>query len=179
MKIKNILILLVSVVGILNLSMEWNYGYEILTRQDFELQKSQSRPALSSALSDPDYWESYNLWQCFPKENVEVACIKVCYRDECISESDWGDSLTFLVQPPDGALYEFYFEDDEWRSCSQTMELWQPYLENQEAVCIYAAYLQDIAVSPEENIKRRSYWVIDHFKTTAGRWPLLYHEEGD
>ncbi|HBQ21547.1 MAG: hypothetical protein A2Z91_02230 [Deltaproteobacteria bacterium GWA2_38_16] len=170
MKLQKFLILAVVLCAFLNLSMEWDYGYGILTSSDFDTQRNQDRHALSAALDDPDYWESYNLWQCFPKEEIEINCIKVCYKDKCIANEDWSDSLTFLAQPSDGALYEFSFDDDHERSCNQTMEIWWPLLNGQQAVCLYAAYLQDFDVSSEENIKRHSYWVIDRFKTLAGQY---------
>ncbi len=140
-------------LSFLNLSGSDSYSW-ILNDHDLILEKQQDRPTLSALPTEP-HWESYNLWQCFPMEAVKIDCIEEIVR---------------FVAFSNGEFYEFsFFQDYPPTSCNQRMKIWNPFLERQQTICFYAAHFYDSDVPPEENLKRHSYWIIDHFKTLAGQ----------
>jgi len=116
--------------------------------------KDQKRPAITASSSERNYWESFNKWQCFNKNEVHSYC-------------DKEKGIEYPILTAFAGAKEYYFDLDEIgnRPCKVIIDQWNKLLEVESKVCIYSAKLQNL--SPEGN---ETLWVINRLKTSKGYW---------
>ncbi len=134
--------------------------YEILTSKDWEyMRESSHSPALSSTLQAKVQWKSYNEWQCFDANEIDLDFETVDYNG--IRKIP----TIFVMQIYPAKIFDLSPETN-WRSV-ETLNYWKELVEGSSSVCIFAAYLQtDEKGTPDEF----ESWVIEDIKTRKGYW---------
>jgi hypothetical protein len=165
---------LVVLLAAPNLSMTWlDSNHSLLTEADFQLQESQDRPALSSVIGEEPGWESFNEWQCFPTDRVESYCaIHSFPRDD--GKTDDKRTPTLRISTDSDEIMDFDY--DNFGSfdvnCDSALWQWRQMLDGTDTLCLYGAYLQDIADG-------EGYWILERMKTGKGFWPPAKEENDD
>jgi hypothetical protein len=150
--------ILAIVLAAANLSMVAADGRDILSDADLAMEQMQSDsgPALSSALDQEPYWESYNEWKCFRTNGIELLY--------CAEIDDGRSQLPTLRVSDEGAtLYELSLDPEPGLSCEVSLNQWRELVRDQHNFCVFAAYLQDINHGHE-------LWIIDTLKSLRGSW---------
>ena len=152
--------------GISSLSMSYDYSSGILGEADthFEEQERARGPALSAPSDDSGpYWESFNQWQCFPSENVEVSCAQAEYGQVV--------DVPILGLVYDSHYYEFSLDPDPKPDCRKVTEFWTKLLDGEDAFCAFGAFLQNYDGDlSRSGAKSGSVWIINRLKTRNGIW---------
>ncbi|MDD4974501.1 MAG: hypothetical protein PHY93_09145 [Bacteriovorax sp.] len=160
--VRIILIFTIALPSTLSFSLH-DSSYDILSEEDWSLlrqEKEKGTPALSSAISDENKWESYNEWRCFSAKNVEALCASVDDDDSHLVP-------IVTIQNKDGSPgYEYALGSEYNWNCNKVIESWSVLIENQESICIHGAYLQ------EDEQNNNSLWYIDQIKTQNGYWKM-------
>lgn len=156
------LVAVIFLMIILPGSIESQDRANLLSEDDIALETSERNgtPALSGALGDLEYWESYNQWMCFNKDSVKLTRVEVRY-----------DGKIKYMPQLDAWLPGHYFEislsgDTEYDN-DRLYSYWDELLERSEEICAYAAYLQQLDPRQE---RPSSLWVISRLKTERGYW---------
>jgi hypothetical protein len=108
----------------------------LLSAEDYKLESTlqeEGRPALSSAITAKDQWESYDEWRCFPKGDVELMCVEIEY-------GGWRKSPLLIA---DGDDHRFEYDLDptfKW-DCEFTLNEWRRVIGDSSEVCLFGAYL--------------------------------------
>ncbi len=122
-------------------------------------------PALSSALADPNPWQTYNQWMCFDRDVVRSEEVQIKTDDE------WKPWPQITVNAL-GQRFDFSPETDLPVHAPSLMSRWNGLLQETHWVCIYAAFLQYL--EPEEPASKEPYslWIIERVKTEQGNWSI-------
>jgi len=139
----------------------------ILSEEDIEIEQSQSTPALSSVPTEKPQWESFNEWQCFPIESINLEC-SVHILGEGLNQRE--ERYPCLVAMTSTQTMSFDFDETSSESCESALDEWRALLHGQRTVCVYAAYLQDLE-------EKHGYWIGRTLKTASGYWPPPHGEE--
>ena len=134
-------------------------GSSILDQEDHVLVESQERPHLSG----PGF-ESYEEWTCLPTGDLTLNCLS--YGDETVVSE--APTISIVHQ-----LHFFEFAGTHYPldgSCDQELTRWRQVIENQDELCVLAAYLQEMPVSEAAPWDSHSYWVVDRIKSRSGTW---------
>lgn len=124
---------------------------------DFVLQQVDQSygPALSSALDDPNPWVSYNEWNCFPPESVELTYSEIYY--------DGWKKMPSLQARIEGRLLVFEPDADREVDVRLTLDQWNHLVSDSSLICTYAAFLQELD-------EKTDLFVLDRVKTERGSW---------
>lgn len=152
-----------------NLSASWMDPYDLLDSEDLEI-RSTSRPALSHRDGD-ESWVSYNKWQCFTASSLSLFYAIHDFSEYGGSPSERTPTFRF---ENDEEVIDFDFDNHGYfGGDSETiMSEWKDLLQRSPVVCIYAAYLQDIAPG-------HAYWIVDELKSVSGYWNGTVDEGAD
>jgi hypothetical protein len=150
------LMMLFIMFGSRQLGQADQFQSQILTKQDIEYQNFTNSDGriLGSALDDPEYWESYNQWLCFPSAEIVETKTEI--------HGHW--QQTYILG---ASLGNQYFEFDvplelNW-DFEKVRQEWVGLLANTSEVCILGAFLQS-----QKNDE--SLWIIQQIKTENGYW---------
>lgn len=161
---KILLILTVFMATVSSLSLHYD-PYSTLLNDD-DLQKEQldsTDPALSAVLDGKEpYWESFNLWQCFPTDKIRIECQEAEYHGP-----KWTPSLYVMSE---SHRFEFSMDPDPEPDCERIVANWKSLLEDERAFCVYAAFLQIADDVDESEARDGSLWIINELKTQKGYW---------
>jgi hypothetical protein len=146
---KRISFLIVLIAGMSNLSMYSDRYATVLDSSDYNWERVDAASG-ESALSAPSIdgepaWESYNQWQCFPSDGIEM---------------QWHASH----------LYEFSMDADPEPDSDKVIDDWKKLLEDEGAFCVYAAFLQKLDYLPKDPSLEGSLWITNRLKTRKGYW---------
>lgn len=146
------------------LSMSGPNHSDILTDQDYaqELSDENAGPALSSAIDEKPHWESFNTWQCFSTQTIQLECTAL----------DYGKiGVPTLKVRDQNHLYDFSLDPDPNLSCEEVLPKWSAILDRQISFCVYSAYLQELPAESyaHEGVTRWSLWIVDQIKSN-GYW---------
>lgn len=148
------------------LSMTWSDPYRsLLIDEDFQLENEQDRPALSSVIGEEPAWESFNEWQCYSANQIMLYC-------SINSFSNWDGTVdekripSIRISTDSGEILEFDYDANGTFKvdCELTLQEWTRLLHQSKILCLFGAYLQDIA-------EGETYWILDRLKTSNGLWP--------
>lgn len=149
-----------------SLSMTWTDPYRsLLTDEDFLLEDSQDRPAASSPIRENPVWESFNEWQCHPKNRVELYCAIHTFPNYG-GKNHEKKTPSMRITTESKEILDFDYDDfgSFNTDCDLTLQEWRRMLDRENVLCIYGAYLQDIADG-------QTYWILERVKTSETYWP--------
>lgn len=127
--------------------------YSILDDNDFAMMKiDNEKPAIT--IPDENF-ESFNEWICFNIKDLEITKAEVDYYDW-----HYVPSINVYI---DNHLLSFDLDPDKKWNIDLIIDTWKDLFENQESVCIFGAYLQEIDNNGE-------LWYIQKIKTNNGYW---------
>ena len=155
------------------------YDFEILGYKDFELQKNQNRPALTSSLREKPYWESFNEWRCYPTYSVQIHCYTLEGKTpEDFSPEKRNGKLYFstmtLWYKNQSLLFESAYYLNDLSTCLEEGEEWRRLIKNQKTVCLFAAQLPEPRGKKHADI---SNWTLYGMKTFSGRIMAPIYED--
>lgn len=156
---------LILITSLSSLSMMNINPYDLLGPEDQEMEITDQTegPALSSGLNAANQWESFNTWQCFSTESIQLEC----------SELDYGAIYVPTLRMSNGTiLYDFSLDPEPDLNCEEILAKWTALLKNQRSFCVYAAYLQKYHDNPFEldGIEEWHLWIVNQIKTLNGYW---------
>jgi hypothetical protein len=135
-----------------------------LTKEDLAIQVTdrENGPVLSSSIEDPNRWESFNQWICFPSKDLKVLKVEIEYdgRTKSIPQIDGEKS---------GHLFQISLDGDMDGNFEHMFEKWRQIVRASREVCVYAAFLQE---GPMIGQLTSSLWIIDRIKGDGGQWTL-------
>ncbi|MBI3557922.1 MAG: hypothetical protein HY074_16795 [Deltaproteobacteria bacterium] len=135
----------------------------LLTSKDIahEIRDRRDGPALSSAVDDPNPWETYNQWMCFETKAARIESVGVR------TSGDWKPwpqiSITTSEQ-----TFVFSPSTDREVDTDLILESWKNLFDRSERVCLYAAYLQNL--DPVDSVNPEALWILEDMKTETGYW---------
>jgi len=146
-------------------SSSYDFSANILDGSDYLLEeRDQMGPrALGSLLNDGISWESFNHWQCFPTQNIEIEC----------AEADYGK----IVKIPNLSVFagsrriDFSMDPEPAPDCEKIAKRWGDLLAGESEFCVYAAFLQTDGENPRvlDEISN-SLWIASRLKSMKGTW---------
>ena len=143
-------------------------SYDLLEQTDWDLMQSDSYSAqLSSTLTDPEQWESFNIWQCFESRDLEIYTSGVNYDGEDKVIPAMFNSNVFPLK--DFALYP----EMHWRA-KEIVKKWKKIINESESICIYGAKLPNANANTANEIEP---WYIERIKTDNGYWSIKNEKE--
>jgi hypothetical protein len=136
---------------------------DLLNEEDREFERAdrEDGPELSAPLSENPRWESFNEWQCFSTQTLQLEC----------TELDYGEMHVPTLRIADaGHLFDFSMERESDLGCDKVLESWRNLLDGEDAFCVYAAYLQDLHAEhfSEEGVERWTLRILSQIKTRKG-----------
>lgn len=154
----------VLLLGLSTLSAQRETPDWLLADEDFQLEASQTRSALSSPLNEFPAWESYDEWHCFFTKDTSMGLVEHIWDSE-LERSAKEFSAAILVSS-DRKQLEFDYEDSLFTNedPKQILATWKYLIEGERVICLYAAYLENMG----ENFES---WIITGIKTAKGYWP--------
>jgi hypothetical protein len=137
--------------------LERGPSYSLLSQEDDDFEKEEYRSgryALSSGNTEP-YWESYNQWLCFARDQINIIFVEV----------DYGGlkGVPTFVAHELNHRYEVSLSPELKFDPEQVVAEWNQLLKESSSICLYAAYLQLIDV-------HESLWTLSMLKTENGYW---------
>jgi hypothetical protein len=164
---KKVLFMIAALAGVSNLSMYSDHSISVLDSSDYNwehLDRATGESALSGFLveSKPT-WESYNQWQCFPSDGIEMQCAEADYEGHV-------RRIPLIHVWHASHLYEFSMESEPEPDCDQVVGHWKGLLTGEDAFCVYAAYLQELEYLPKDPSLEGSLWIMNRLKTRKGYW---------
>ncbi len=143
---------------LLGLPVAFSDFSSLLSADDLEretLERESGHPALGGLLNDPEPWESYNQWKCFPTKWANLTFAEVDY-------GGWKKVPSITIESPSHTDL-FDLEPDEPWDNLKTMARWAELFDQADEVCIYAAFLQEFDEDTSD-------WIIADIKTRNGYW---------
>lgn len=149
----------------LNLSMYHNPHSNLLNADDLELERvdREDGPELSAPLNANPRWESFNEWQCFSTQDVQLECTELDSPEMRVPTIRVKSTMQF---------FDFSMDPEPDMDCEYVIEKWKMLLETEDSFCTYAAYLQDIPSDHfvDEGVDSWTLWIVEQVKTTKGYW---------
>ncbi len=129
----------------------------LLTSNDYELEAvlKEQRPALSSATTDDEPWESHNEWRCFAARDIELTCVEIEY-------GEWRKSPVIIITSGEHR-FEYDLDPTFHWNCDFTLDEWRQVIGYSSEVCLFGAFLQPLD-------KMASLWVLSQLKSELGYW---------
>jgi hypothetical protein len=158
----NLICFVILGVFLLPISMHGEGHSRLLSNEDLflEYKDRELGPELSSGISDPNPWESYNQWMCFNASQVHLTQVKVKYEGKDKTMPQLEVSLL-------GHSFEISLSADTEYDNDLIFEMWQNLLKESKEVCAYAAYLTHLNLEGE---LPTSLWIISRLKSESGLW---------
>lgn len=123
-------------------------NYFLLDESDFQFMRLDNK---EPALSIPEEnFKSYNQWQCFETQDVEVLLVDIDYNKWHQVPSIAVGTMAFDIDP-----------DINWDK-DKVLDHWNNLIQGSKSICIFAAFLQ--------NNDNNSLWYIQKIKTQNGYW---------
>ena len=154
---------LFSISAISNTESDPTY---LLEDYDFELEEVTNNPTAPISIQDSNgqLVPSYNEWICLSSQDLVLTC----------SEHEFEEDETVIVpmiSVDDGnKVFEFEVSSSETLDCNDTLEQWVKLVDSENAICVLAAYLQNLTFKDDEVIDNHSLWILDGLKTKKGYW---------
>jgi len=138
-------------------------GTDLLTKEDLAHEEADRvrGPALSSAIDDPNPWETYNQWMCFESSQVELESVGIKYDHE------WSQMPQLAVTTL-GQRFDISPDADQRFEADRVIETWRHLFDGSRDVCFFAAFLQYL--DSDEDGRPRSLWILKSIKTGNGYW---------
>ena len=165
------------IVAVSNLSFATaRSSHHLLSEEDLEqeLMDAENGPQLNSALNEYPHWESFNEWNCFSTQTVQLECSALDYGQIHVPTLRVTDSGLLYDYSSGNSknLYEFQMSEEPGLGCKEVLQKWNTLLESERAFCVYSAYLQDLPADhfEAEGVKRWTLSIISQLKTQQGYW---------
>lgn len=144
------------------ISFYFSAPISLLTLDDFALELEDSHDsALSSAIDDPNAWESFNRWQCFKSPQLKIQCNLL----------NGTFPVPEIVLRNKEKLFVFSLGYEENYNCDDFLNKWQVALQDAKKACFYGAYLPSNGFLVEKQ-NQSPLFLVSKIKSDRGAWQL-------